>query len=89
MKKNSALLVLTFILTLSLCRVRADILPVPADEESASYKKKLADINSQIDTINNKIITLKQEKKSLLNDIYNIELRYEKELIERKKGTDE
>lgn len=85
MKKNSALLVLTFILTLSLCRVRADILPVPADEESASYKKKLADINSQIDTINNKIITLKQEKKSLLNDIYNIELRYEKELIETNK----
>jgi septal ring factor EnvC (AmiA/AmiB activator) len=85
MKKNSALLVLTFILTLSLCRVRADILPVPADEESASYKKKLADINNQIDTINNKIITLKQEKKSLLNDIYNIELRYEKELIETNK----
>jgi len=87
MKKTSALILLTFILMLSPCRIwaEAEVLPVPAEEESAAYKKKLADINSQVETINNKIIALKQEKKSLLNEIYDIELRYEKELIETNK----
>lgn len=85
MKKTSALILLSFILMLSTCLIRADVLPVPAEEESAAYKKKLADINNQVESINNKIIALKQEKKSLLNEIYDIELRYEKELIETNK----
>jgi septal ring factor EnvC (AmiA/AmiB activator) len=85
MKKTSAFILLTFIFMLSPCRIGADVAPVPAGEESAAYKKKLADINRQVETINNKIIALKQEKKSLLNGIYSIELRYEKELIETNK----
>lgn len=85
MKKTSALILLSFILMLSTCLIRAEVLPVPAEEESAAYKKKLADINNQVESINNKIIALKQEKKSLLNEIYDIELRYEKELIETNK----
>lgn len=52
---------------------------------NSKYKKKLDSINSQIQAINNKIKELKQEKKSLLNDIYEIELKYEKELIETNK----
>lgn len=66
-------------------RMKAESLPVPTAEENAAFKKKLADITSQADIINNKIIALKQEKKSLLNDIYDIELRYEKEVIETNK----
>ncbi|MCU0286886.1 MAG: peptidoglycan DD-metalloendopeptidase family protein, partial [Acidobacteria bacterium] len=54
-------------------------------EENDAFKKKLADINHQAEIINNKIIALKQEKKSILNDIYDIELRYEKEVIENNK----
>ncbi len=85
MNKTSVFILLTFIFILSPCRIWADVLPVPAEEESAAYKKKLADINSQVEMINNKIIALKQEKKSLLNGIYDIELHYEKELIETNK----
>lgn len=54
-------------------------------DSKSKYKKKLDSINSQIQAINNKIKELKQEKKSLLNDIYEIELKYEKELIETNK----
>jgi septal ring factor EnvC (AmiA/AmiB activator) len=49
---------------------------------SSDYKKKLESINSQITTINNRLKELNQEKSSLLNEIYKIELKYEKELIE-------
>ncbi len=49
---------------------------------SSDYKKKLQSINSQITGINNKLEKLKQEKSSLLNEIYKIELKYEKEWIE-------
>ncbi|MDQ1354529.1 MAG: Peptidoglycan DD-metalloendopeptidase family protein [Acidobacteriota bacterium] len=85
MKKISALILLSFIFMLSPCRFQAEVLPVPAEQESAAYKKKLDDINNQVEAINNKIIALKQEKKSLLNEIYDIELRYEKEVIEMNK----
>ena len=51
----------------------------------AQDKKKLQTINSQINNIERKLAGLKREKKSLLNDIYEIELRYEKEKIETEK----
>lgn len=54
-------------------------------DSKSKYEKKLDSINNQIETINNKIKELKQEKKSLLNDIYEMELKYEKELIETNK----
>jgi septal ring factor EnvC (AmiA/AmiB activator) len=47
----------------------------------SDYKKKLASINSQIDAISNKLKLLKKEKGSILNEIYKIELQYEKEKI--------
>lgn len=48
-------------------------------------KEKLDSINKQIKDITNKINQLKKEKRSILNDIYEIELRYEKERIENNK----
>jgi septal ring factor EnvC (AmiA/AmiB activator) len=48
----------------------------------ADQKGKLKSINNQIEAIKVKINSLKNEKKSILNDIYEIELRYEKERIE-------
>lgn len=51
----------------------------------SDYKKKLNSINGQIDAINNKLKVLKKEKGSLLNEIYKIELQYEKEKIESNK----
>jgi septal ring factor EnvC (AmiA/AmiB activator) len=45
-------------------------------------EQKLATITRQVDDINNKLGKLKNEKKSILNDIYAFELRYEKEKIE-------
>lgn len=85
MKKINAFLLIIVIFILVPGRLGAESLPVPTAEENAAFKKKLADITSQADIINNKIIALKQEKKSLLNDIYDIELRYEKEIIETNK----
>jgi septal ring factor EnvC (AmiA/AmiB activator) len=55
------------------------ILPGPA---AATKKEKLAAINSQIQEINHKMQQLKSEKSSLLNEIYKIELNYEKGKIE-------
>ena len=45
-------------------------------------KGKLAVINKQINDIDNKLEKLKKEEGSLLNDIYKIELRCEKAIIE-------
>lgn len=50
--------------------------------ENTDKKEKLHAINRQIEEINRKMQQLKSEKSSLLNDIYEIELRYEKEKIE-------
>ena len=47
-----------------------------------SNEQKLQAITRQVDDINQKLGKLKNEKKSILNDIYAFELRYEKELIE-------
>lgn len=47
-----------------------------------SNEQKLQAITRQVDDINQKLSKLKNEKKSILNDIYAFELRYEKELIE-------
>lgn len=47
-----------------------------------SNEQKLEAITRQVDDINQKLSKLKNEKKSILNDIYAFELRYEKELIE-------
>ncbi|MCP5102954.1 MAG: peptidoglycan DD-metalloendopeptidase family protein [bacterium] len=46
-----------------------------------TFKKKVDSIDGQVDAINKKLTDLKKEKKSLLNDIYEIELKYEKEVI--------
>lgn len=59
--------------------------PLRADTDNDAFKKKLDTIKGQVDAINNKLKNLKNEKKSLLNDIYEIELRYEKEIIENNK----
>jgi septal ring factor EnvC (AmiA/AmiB activator) len=48
-------------------------------------KEKLDNIAKQIDDINSKIENLKKEEGSILNDIYKIELRYEKAVIENNK----
>jgi septal ring factor EnvC (AmiA/AmiB activator) len=48
-------------------------------------KNKLAAINTEIDEINRKLSGLKGKEKSLLNEIYSIELQYEKALIENNK----
>ncbi len=47
-----------------------------------SNERKLEAITRQVDEINQKLGRLKNEKKSILNDIYAFELRYEKEKIE-------
>ena len=44
-------------------------------------EKKLESINKEIKGINNKLEKIKKDKKSLLNDIYELELRSEKEII--------
>lgn len=86
MKKTSAFVLMTFIfLILSSRWIWSEGIPVPTAEENEVYKKKLAEVNNQAESINNKIMALKLEKKSLLNDIYDIELRYEKEVIETNK----
>ncbi|MCP5051886.1 MAG: hypothetical protein GY940_32260, partial [bacterium] len=46
---------------------------------------KLEAINKEIGVIDARLATLKKSEKSLLNDIYGIELRYEKALIENNK----
>ena len=48
-------------------------------------KEKLDDIAKQIDGINGKLEKLKKDEGSILNDIYKIELRYEKAVIENNK----
>lgn len=48
-------------------------------------KQTLNKINEQIKDINGKILKLKREKKSILNEIYKIELKYKKEKIENNK----
>ncbi len=74
-------------ITLILCVLFAGCTAVrlQADTDTDAFKKKLNTINGQVDAINNKLKNLKKEKKSLLNDIYEIELRYEKEVIENNK----
>jgi septal ring factor EnvC (AmiA/AmiB activator) len=53
---------------------------LPASSEKD--KGKLDDIAKQIDDINIKLEALKKEEGSILNDIYEIELKYEKAIIE-------
>jgi len=48
-------------------------------------KQNLNRINKQIKDIDGKILKLKREKKSILNEIYRIELKYKKEKIENNK----
>lgn len=48
-------------------------------------EEKLKNINERIQDIKQKIETLKKKKGSILNEIYEIELRYEKEKIEGNK----
>ena len=50
-----------------------------------SKKEKLDAINKQIDNIKTKLGKLKKEKRSILNDIYEIELKYERVRIESNK----
>lgn len=52
---------------------------------SAPKEETLASINKKIDNITTKLNTLQKEKKSILNDIYAYELRYEREKIESNK----
>jgi septal ring factor EnvC (AmiA/AmiB activator) len=47
--------------------------------------KQLDTINKQIDDISDKLERLKKEESSVLNDIYKVELRYEKAVIENNK----
>ena len=53
------------------------LLPAPAKN-----KERLEDITKQIDGINTKLEDLKKEEGSILNDIYKVELQYEKAIIE-------
>ncbi len=55
------------------------------DSDDPEFKQKLANVNNQIKTIGNKLAKLKKEQGSLLNDIYGIELKYEKERVEMNK----
>ena len=55
------------------------------NKEDSAYIKKLDVINGQIEAINTRLSNLKKESKSLLNDIYELELKYEKEVIESNK----
>lgn len=48
-------------------------------------EEKLKNINERIQNIKQKIEMLKKQKGSILNEIYEIELRYEKEKIEKNK----
>ena len=48
-------------------------------------KEKLDNITKQIDDINDKLEKLKKEEGSILNDIYKIELQYEKAVIQNNK----
>lgn len=48
-------------------------------------KEKLTVINKEIADVNSRMEKLKSEEKSLLNDIYSIELQYEKAVIENNK----
>ena len=48
-------------------------------------KDKIATVNKEIEVINAKTENLKKEEKSILNDIYAIELQYEKAVIENNK----
>lgn len=50
------------------------------------YKETLNVINSQIDETQKRLTRLQKEKKSLLNDIYLLELQYKKESIETRKA---
>lgn len=52
---------------------------------SLPEKEKLDNIAKQIEDINGKLEKLKKEEGSILNDIYKIELRYEKAVIENNK----
>ena len=73
-------------ITLIMCVLFAGYVAVlRADTDNEAFKKKLDSINGQVEAINTKLQNLKQEKKSILNDIYDIELRYEKEIIESNK----
>jgi septal ring factor EnvC (AmiA/AmiB activator) len=53
------------------------LLPAPVKN-----KERLENITNQIDDINDKLEALKKEEGSILNDIYKVELQYEKAIIE-------
>jgi len=74
-KRNSRLVIIIFLI---------GPLFLFADNKSKD-KNKLNTINKQIEGIEQKLARLKSEKKSILNNIYEIELRYEKEKIETNK----
>ncbi len=54
---------------------------------SSTHEEKLTSINQQIDELEKKLEKLKKEKKSVLNEIYEIELKHKKESIENQKVT--
>ncbi len=53
--------------------------------KNATYKQRIKTINQEISGINSKLAKIKNEGKSILNDIYAIELKYDKERIEKNK----
>lgn len=57
----------------------------PKTDSNSKFKKQLQKINSQVEDVNKKLEALKSDKKSILNDIYSVELRQEKEVIENNK----
>lgn len=83
----------TVIFFVLICLIGFGVIPVSAqapsvsdeNEGNSAFKKKLEAINGQINAINTRLNDLKKENKSLLNDIYELELKYEKEVIESNK----
>lgn len=58
---------------------------LPLSPDTSEYKKKLNSINGQVSAINKKIKNLDKEKGSILNQIYKVELQYERELVQANK----
>jgi septal ring factor EnvC (AmiA/AmiB activator) len=86
MKRTTAFLIFICLAGFGVIPALGQIPPASGEnEENSTYKKKLETINGQIDAINTRLNDLKKESKSLLNDIYELELKYEKEVIESNK----
>jgi murein hydrolase activator len=56
-----------------------------SQDKDTKKKEKLTAINQELQDIDKKLKGIKKEEKSILNDIYKIELQYEKAIIENNK----